>query len=163
MGSLRKTVFVALGSSDGAAGGCWVGKCLVFDFTPNESSNTLWQMHVSFKARVYRQKYCICMHWSILGFWAIWFFITCCFTLVERKHPKYIFRCLFHLVQLQYISIYLHQTLQFYSYEYSEGFCSYIICLISFFILFLKTWRFFFFFWLLTVFSDLWSAQKRNP
>lgn len=75
VGSLRKSVFVALGSSDGAAGGCWVGKCLEFDFTPNESSNTHWQMHVSFKAREYRKKKKKNIVFACIGqFWAFGLF-----------------------------------------------------------------------------------------
>ncbi len=27
-------------------------------------------------------------HWSILRFWSVWLFITCCFRQVEKKHQK---------------------------------------------------------------------------
>ncbi len=37
------------------------------------------------------QKHCIFMHRSVVRFWAIWLFITCCFRLVERKLPEYSF------------------------------------------------------------------------
>ncbi len=49
-----------------------------------------------FKARHCRQKHCVYMHRSNLRFWAFWFFIKCCFRLVERKHHKDTVKCFFH-------------------------------------------------------------------
>lgn len=46
-----------------------------------------------FKVRNYRQKH---FFHPILKFWAIWLFIKCCFKQVERKYPKYTFKCCFY-------------------------------------------------------------------
>lgn len=62
------------------------------------------------------------------------------FRLMERKHPKYTCKCLVYVFASAsfnyntYSMQHLHQTLQIYSYQYSQGFyrrvCSYYICLI---------------------------------
>ncbi len=46
---------------------------------------------------VYQERHCR----SILRFWAIWLFMTSCFWLVKRKHPKYIFKCFFIKLYLE--------------------------------------------------------------